>query len=471
MSLFVGRHRELALLGQLREKRTASLVVVRGRRRIGKSRLAEEFGGEFARCFTFTGLSPDAGVTAGAQRQDFARQLHQQLNAPSPTPDDWSDLLWHLALHCQQGPVLIVLDEITWLGGRDPTFLAKIKTAWDLHFSKNPRLILLLSGSISSWIEANILSSSGFLGRISLDLVLDELPLDACAKFWGAHQSRVSAYEKLKCLAVTGGVPRYIEEILPHRPAEENLQRLCFDRAGFLFNEFDRIFADLFARRSATYRQIVTRLADGPAEAAEIYRALDVSRGGVISTYLDDLTQAGFIARDYTWSLKTGAPSRLSRYRLKDNYLRFYLKHIAPNQARIQRGTCPLPRGWHGILGLQFENLVLGNRRALQALLSIEPADVIYDNPFFQRPTQRQPGCQIDYLIQTRFDTLYVCEIKFSRSPIGSDVLAEVQQKIDRLRMPKHISCRPILVHVNGVAGAVLDSDLFAQVVDFGAGL
>lgn len=71
-----------------------------------------------------------------------------------------------LAQQSQKGKIVLILDEISWMGSKDPTFLAKLKTAWDLYFKNNPQLVLILCGSISSWIEENILSSTGFLGRI-----------------------------------------------------------------------------------------------------------------------------------------------------------------------------------------------------------------------------------------------------------------------------------------------------------------
>ena len=101
-------------------------------------------------------------------------------------------------------------------------------------------------------------------------------------------------------------------------------------------------------------------------------------------------------------------------------------------------------------------------------LLNIRPEDVISEGPYFQRKTARQPGCQIDYLIQTRFDCLYVCEIKFSKDPIGFSVVKEVQQKMDRLVTPKNFSIRPVLIHVNGVTDDVLESEFFAKIIDFG---
>ncbi len=63
------------------------------------------------------------------------------------------------------------------MGSKDPVFLSKLKIIWDQFFQKNPRLIVILCGSLSSWIEKNIINSTGFLGRISLKLTLEELSL------------------------------------------------------------------------------------------------------------------------------------------------------------------------------------------------------------------------------------------------------------------------------------------------------
>src|SRR3989344_7650951 len=95
-------------------------------------------------------------------------------------PDDWGNMFWHLSKHTGQGRTLIVFDEISWMGSKDSEFLGKLKNSWDMYFSKNPQLVMALCGSISSWIEENILSSTGFVGRITIDLVLEELPLNVC---------------------------------------------------------------------------------------------------------------------------------------------------------------------------------------------------------------------------------------------------------------------------------------------------
>lgn len=463
---FVGRKKELQLLSELFKKKSASLVVIRGRRRIGKSRLAQEFAKNTLH-YTFSGLPPTVGVSAKDQREEFAKQLQRELKVTLPRTDDWGDLFWMLAEQSKTGKTVIILDEISWMGSKDPTFLGKLKTAWDLYFKNNPQLIMILCGSISSWIEENILSSTGFMGRISLDLILEELPLHECNEFWNAEQNRVSSFEKFKILSITGGVPRYLEEIIPGQSAESNIQRLCFQREGFLFSEFERIFSDLFSSRSTTYKKIVERLAEGPCELKDIYTALKVEKSGVISEYMDDLIAAGFISQDYTWHLKTGLDSKLSHYRLKDNYLRFYLKYINPNKKKIEREGMKLPSTWPSVMGLQFENLVLSNRKIIHKLLGIDVSEIINDNPFFQRKTKDRPGCQIDYFIQTKFGTCYLCEIKFSSKEISETVIDEVKEKIKSLSLPKNLSIRPVLIHVCGVDEKIVESEFFSSIIDF----
>jgi len=465
--LFIGRQRELGILREFLTARSASLLVIKGRRRIGKSRLIEEFS-KALRTLYFFGLAPEEKITAEDQRRHFAKQLEKQIGLGGLAAEDWDDLFGHLSMHTNTGQVLIVFDEINWMGSKDATFLPKLKTAWDAAFSKNPQLILILSGSMAGWIEENILSSTGFFGRIALDMTLEELPLKQCSLFWGTYENQLSAYEKFKVLSVTGGVPLYLELIRPELSAEENIQRLAFRREGLLYNEFDRIFSDLFSKRKAIYRSIIEQVTLQPATEMEIFQGLGQTPSGTTSEYLEELVSTGYLARDYTWNLKTKKAAKQSRFRLRDNFLRFYLRYIEPKREIIRKsGSIEVPE-WYTIMGLQFENLVLNNRPLLYSLLGLDLNEIEYDNPYFQTKTKAKRGCQIDLLIQTKFNTLYLCEIKFSKNEIGPSVIQEVEEKMKRMVLPRGFSVRPVLIHVNGVTEAVEDAGFFSHIIDFG---
>lgn len=467
MTKFIGRKKEFEWLQGLLRKDSASLVVIRGRRRIGKSRLAKEFSKGFTRAITLTGIPPEEGVTADDQKVEFLRQM-QEYKIPVYRSEDWGDLFFELAQVCKKGRTLITLDEISWMGSKDPTFLPKLKTTWDRHFKENPQLILIISGSNSSWIEKNILSSTGFFGRVSLRLHLEELSLTECNAFWNDKPGITSAYDKFKILSVTGGVPRYLEEIRSDLSAEANLQRLCFHKEGLLFNEFDEIFHDLFLNKGPFYKEVVSHLVNQNLSFKELALKLGRSQSGDLSEVLNELVESGFLARDYTWKLAAKKKSTTSRFRVKDNYLRFYLKYIQPYREQIETGTFHrLPHGWFSILGLQFENLVVNNGISLCKLLEIPPETILFAGPYLQTKRTRREGCQIDYLIQTRFNTIYVCEVRFKQGPLGHEAIEDMKRKLEAFKLPRNFSVQPILIHVNGVDELVADSGYFARIIDF----
>lgn len=471
MAKFIGRVRELRELEHEFTANRASLVVVSGRRRIGKTALIEQFG-HSRPFYKFTGLAPFPEMTAQMQRNEFSRKLQELFNLYAIKDEDWATLFTILAKEVADKEAIILFDEISWMAYNDSSFLSKLKTIWDDYFSKNKKLMLILCGSVSSWIEDNILGNTGYLGRPTWLLRLDELSLSECNEFWG-NNNNISAFEKLKILSITGGVPRYLELINTKLTAEKNIQQLCFNKNAPLYKEFEYIFSDIYGVKTQKYQKIVGSLSDGNKSREEMSKATGLPEDGELTQCLNDLELGGFIHRDYTWSLKTTKTSKLSKYRLKDNYTRFYLKYILPNQENIQKGifseTSLLSlRGWNSIIALQFENLICNNFRILAEKLGITKQDIIFANPYFQRKTERQQALQIDYLIQVKQDTIYICEIKFSRNPVALDVINDAKLKAGKLALPKHLSKRFVLIHVNGVGEEVMDENFFEHIIDFG---
>jgi len=472
MPEFIGRKRELSKLKGLLARQLPRLIILKGRRRIGKSRLLLEFGKIVGRVHVFTGLAPEEGITAQDQRYEFARQLDVEFGLKGLDCRDWGNLFWQLSQQTKSGRVLVVLDEISWMATGDAKFLPQLQVAWESYFKQNTEIILALCSSISMWIDENLLSSTGFMGRQSLTMTLKELSLNECLEFWHGFNATISAQEKLLTLSVTGGIPRYLEEINPKLSAEQNIKNMCFSADGILFQEFNRIFSDLFNDKKSDYQAICESLALGATDAQTLYKRTDMKGGGDDYKLLKNLTLSGFISKDYTWHINSGKLAKIASYRLSDNYCRFYLKYILPNQHKIEAddytdiALTALPN-WSSIMGLQVENIVLNNRRLIKKALGLSQQEIICDNPFIQRATQRKIGCQIDYLIQTRFNTIYVCEIKYSRDPIQKTVIDDVQRKIDALNIKRNFSVRPVLIHCHQVSETVVESQFFSHIINF----
>ena len=467
--MFVGREYYLERLDALWRKSVSSLVVISGRRRIGKSTLVETFAARTGcRFIEIEGLAPDKDMTNQKQIENFCACLAKATGSPEAKADNWPKAFDALeAALGGRNKTIVFLDEISWMGGYDTSFAAYLKNAWDMQFSRHPRVILVLAGSVSAWIQENILQSKAFVGRVSLDVTLPELPLPSCRAFWGRKAERTALRDVIDVLSVTGGVPKYLQEIDPSLPADENIRQLCFTPEGYLFKDFNVIFGDVFGAAAAKKR-ILLALADGPLSVSEMSERFGREPGGHLSADLRDLMAAGFVASSAGKNPETGSDVREVRYRLRDNYTRFYLRFIAPKAEAIREGlfqfaTLDRLPGWDSIMGLQFENLVLNNLKPLCSFIGLGGRLVTSAAPYLRRSGKATPGVQVDLLIQTP-KSVYVVEIK-RRMRISAAVEHEVQEKVERLRVPRGVSVRTVLVYDGALAPEVEENGYFDYLV------
>lgn len=471
---FYGREDILSRLSEFWKRPHASLLVCRGRRRIGKSTLISRFAfQDGARFLAFEGLAPQPKMTNEDQLAAFGRQLAEQTQGEASTPPNWFEAFRRLAAAVPAVAhggtrVVILLDEISWMGKYDPNFPGELKYAWDKRFHDMPDLVFVICGSVSSWIEENILTNAGFLGRISLDLIVPELPLRDCVNFWGTVRERAAPREILDVLSVTGGVPRYLEEVDPSLSADENIKRMCFHPNGYLYKDFNDIFTTVFSVNSPLKRAVLARLAVGAQGGAELAEALGVARNGPFSKVMKELEMAGFVAADSGINPESGRRSREIRYRLRDNYTRFYLKYVEPHAAEIRDGRYEfvslenLPE-WNAVLGLQFENLVVNNFRSLLPALHLEGVQVFSAAPFRKARKNADRGVQVDLLVQTRKAVVLV-EIKRQRE-IGEEVEREMAEKVRRLHVPAGMSVRTALVYAGALSKGVRGGGYFDALI------
>lgn len=465
MSIFIGRTSEIELIKRQLKMESSRIVVINGRRRIGKSRLAEEIAKGY-RFFSFSGLAPDLcsqSDKSKEQIQRFIRQLQDQTNKNYGDCSDWMEALYLLGRKIPDNEkTVVLLDEISWMGMDDRNFVGKLKIWWDTKIAHGKNVLLIFCGSVSTWIEKNIINSTAFYGRISLVINLQPLSIPEAAKFLRTRNFRKSAFDVLEILAVTGGIPWYLEQIDPDESNETNIENLCFKRSGLLRNEFDIIFNDVFSRHGEVYNQILLTLSEGAKNLSEIRSRIKYAHSGQLSDLMSNLVLCGFITKHQQWSLKTKKLGKQSIYRISDPYIHFYLKYIRPYVVEGRDGE--LPKGFNSIMGLQMESLLIQNRELILKLLNIQHP--IMDNPYIQRPTVKKTGCQIDYLIQASTNNLYLCEFKFRQTSIGRETIEEVQEKIKRLIIPRGTAIVPVLFYMGELRESILTSNFFYKIID-----
>ena len=160
--MFLGREKELESLRLLLQKPTSSLVACRGRRRIGKSTLFEEFARRNKTEFiVIEGLGPRKGQTNADQLRNFGERLCAQTIGAQVVPSSWMEAFRLLGERIDdRRRTVVLLDEISWMGRHEPDFPGFLKNGWDDYLKRHDKLILVLCGSVSAWIQDNLLESA-----------------------------------------------------------------------------------------------------------------------------------------------------------------------------------------------------------------------------------------------------------------------------------------------------------------------
>ncbi len=459
--MFVGRKKELKLLEDAYVSPLSELVVIYGRRRIGKSRLVEQFIGEKPHIYSFEAVE---GENTAAQIKHFTNSLKAQVGGPLLDNVEFKD--WHGAFYyitetlfakeTGNKKIILFLDELQWMAAGRKQLVGLIKYFWDKHWKKN-KMMLILCGSVASFMVKKVLSSTALYGRTTLEILLTGLAPGEAALLL---KNKRSPEEILKYLLVFGGVPKYLENINLSQSFPKNLNRLCFSTGGHMFKEAERMFYSQF-REVRTYRNIVSLLRTGIYSMGEIGGKLKISSGGGLKLYLDNLEKAEII-RSYI-PFGRGIKSKLRKYTLSDEYLLFYFKYIEPNLLILKESASEklfetlTKDSFHSWLGFAFERFCLKHAKLLAERMGFRD-DVLLSTPHFGKGDRR---FQIDLLFQRSDNVITVCEIKHLTKPVDKSVMAEVERKCDLLEVPRGYTIERALISLYGPSETLRETGYF----------
>ena len=340
---FVDRKRELRTLDDFYTGPGAALLVLYGRRRVGKTSLLSHWVER-----TFTGDRQQQSIywtattqSADYQLGDFSRTLAandpRRSEAPSAkfTLQSWEEAFRYLAelaqLRSQQGPLVVILDEFTYLVQSDPDIVGILQRVWDRVLSKSPHARLILSGSLVGIMEDKVLSAqSPLYGRAQNHIRLRPLEFGALHELFPTWtpDARVAVH------AVCGGVPAYLDFFVRAGKFDRGLldyglapNSIMLTDAALLLNE--RL------DDSHVYESVISAIASGYHEWKEIATMSHVSDGS-LGHYLQTLQAYELIKR--VQPVGAGKGNRQGHYYVNDAFLRFYYRFIVPNRTAIQRG-------------------------------------------------------------------------------------------------------------------------------------
>jgi len=459
---FLGRAKEIQILSELYTRKEAALITIYGRRRIGKSTLVEKFYQDKPH-WHFEGLED---LSLQDQINSFLRDLSRHTNNSLHSKlrlSSWSEVFDYTTpiLKGQKRKLVIFIDEYQWLASNQSKMTSLIKKYWD-QFWKKENILLILCGSVASYMLKNVIRSKALYGRIDAEINLGPLEPQETISFL---KGKRSLCEILDYNLVLGGVPKYWEEINYNQSFEQNISRLFLQPTGFLFQDYKKIFYSQY-RKHLVYEKILTFLQQGPKTLEEISSKLHKNSGGGIKFYLENLVAAQFI--DVWTPFDKNLISKLKKYKISDEYLGFYLKYIKPNQKLIQMGQYQnlferlIKPSWNVWRGIAFESFCLKNAAFLAKIMGFADK-VLGFGPVFKRG---QSGFQIDLLFKRSDKTITMCEMKYHQHPIDGLVIAETEKKLKNFKINRGYTLEKALIAPNGVDTSVKKSDYFHHIIE-----
>lgn len=448
---FIGRKFELSRLTRIADAGEASIVVVYGRRRVGKTELIEQTFRN-RNIIKFEGIE---GEPESSQMKHVLLQLSGYVGDPLIARLDlknWAEIFQLIAKYVSKGKWTVFLDELQWMASYRSHLIAELKYVWDNYFRQNKSLILVLCGSSPSFIINKVLHSRALYNRSQHEIHLQEFDLHDAKAFLGNKRSN---REVMDAYLTIGGIPEYLKYLNCESSVFLGLCKNTFTSGGFFSNEYQRIFTSSFGE-NRDYLNIIRFLSKEKfATRTQIAKHIKCTTGGRLTTFLRDLEVCGFITKYAPYNL--GEQSLLTRYNISDQYLQFYFKFIEPVYGEIQAGnfnknqTSPLNAdAYLKWLGYGFERLCRKQHRLIAGLLGFE--SVAYKaGAYFNRQTEnRDQGYQIDLVFERADRVMTICEIKYLQSKVTRKIIADFERKLELFQNPKKVTIHKVLITTEG---------------------
>ena len=323
MRKFINRHDELEFLESEYDRGLASLVVIYGRRRVGKTSLGIEFMKDKPGIY-FLATEENETENKAAFKKAVAEFTGNELliNASGL---DWDSIfkVW-LDFGCDKKKLMII-DEFQYLGRANPAFPSVFQRIWDMSL-KHKNIMVILCGSHISMMESQALSyTSPLYGRRTGQIRLTPIPF----RYYSDFFPQKTETELILYYAVTGGIPKYIELFHDEKHIYTAIEKNILSKSSFLYDE-----PNFLLRREVSevgsYFSILKVIAFGNRKLSKIAAALELKQTG-LTKYLKTLIDLDILERVVPVTEDNPEKSKRGLYKIKDNFIAFWFKFIFSN--------------------------------------------------------------------------------------------------------------------------------------------
>ena len=332
--MFIGREAELKFLQNKYTEDGGQLIVLYGRRRVGKTETLREFCKDKPHIFFSCTQTTDR-----VQLRNFStRMLKENIPARNYISEfaDWEKAFRSvLDLPYGDQKKLLVIDEFPYMCRGNKSLPSILQNLWDAEL-RDSNVMMILCGSAMSFIEKELLAEKNPLyGRATGIYKMKEMGFYDAAKFFPDYSDR----DKVLSYAVLGGIPHYLRQWNPKLSVDENIKRNILTKGCILYSEVDFLLHQEL-RETPIYNSIIEAVALGSTKLNDISQKSLVEDTSKTSVYLKNLIELGIVEREFSVDAKTKEQANSGRgtYRLTDNFFRFWYAFGFANFSQLEDG-------------------------------------------------------------------------------------------------------------------------------------
>ena len=332
--MFIGRKAELQFLQDKYEEKKGQLIVLYGRRRVGKTETLREFCKDKPHVFFSCTQTTDK-----VQLAKFSRQMLREDMPAKQYISEFAD--WEKAFHSildlpyGEKKKLIVIDEFPYMCRGNKSIPSVLQNLWDAEL-KDHNVMIILCGSAMSFMEKELLAEKNPLyGRATGIYKMNKMGFYDAAKFFPNYSER----DKVLAYAVLGGIPHYLRQFDPDTSIADNIKRNILTKGSVLYSEVEFLLHQEL-RETPIYNSIMEAVAHGSTKLNDISQKSLVEETSKTSVYLKNLIGLGIVEREFSVDAETKEKANTSRgmYRLTDNFFRFWYAFGFANLSQLEDG-------------------------------------------------------------------------------------------------------------------------------------
>lgn len=411
----IGRSAEWLRLEECMSEKTAQLVIVYGRRRVGKTFLINEF---FDQEFTFK-LTGAYNKPKEFQLRNFIAEFNRRTGMEREIPCDWVQAFEYLREYLgdrkTSGRKIVFFDEMPWLDTANSRFFDAFEFFWNDWASSCSDIVFIVCGSATSWMTSNFNENKGGLfNRQTCRIYLEPFTLFETEQFLESRNISWSHFDIAEAYMIMGGIPYYLNLLKGRLSLSQNIDNIFFKKHGELWDEFDHLYKTLFSNSEAHIR-VVQALSEktGGLTRNELAERSGMHANGDLTKIIENLVSSGFVRVSNFYKKK----KKDALYQLADYYTAFYFRYIKDHYGKDEHYWSnaidnPSRRAWTGIV---FEQVCKDHIKQIKQKLGISGV-LTEESVWYTRGDEDLgiDGAQIDLVLERRDRVINLCEMKYS---------------------------------------------------------